>query len=189
MPTRDPDPILGLDLALDGAEGETDLAAGDETPELARERRRLGRLHAELAAARVTARPGFARSVMAALPANPAWADRRVHGLKTAVAALLALAAAATVLLGIGSFRLGPAGAVLGAARAVADFAVAATLSGAGLLAASWRGLGLALGEALDVPERVVFGFGVVALNALLFLLLRRRARRRATAAATSRRR
>jgi hypothetical protein len=62
-------------------------------------------------------------------------------------------------------------------------------LSGAGLLAASWRGVGVALGEALDVPERVVFAFGVIGLNALLFLLLRRRGRRRATAAAVARRR
>ena len=67
--------------------------------------------------------------------------------------------------------------------------AAAALLSGAGLLSASWRGVGLALGEALDLPAQVVFGLGVLALNALLFLLLRRRGRRRATAAATARRR
>lgn len=186
MPTRDPDPLMSLDFALDGGEPSLPPAAGE--PELLAERRRLERLHAGLAAARVTARPGFTAAVMAALPAHPAWAGRRVRGLRGAVAALLALAAAATLLLGIGSLRLGPAGAVFGAARAVADFAVAATLSGAGLLAASWRGVGLALGQALDVPERVVFGLGVIGLNALLFLLLRRRGRRRAAAEAVVRR-
>jgi hypothetical protein len=198
MATRDDDtnllpdpPEMRLDLALDGVEvaelPPLDAVAAD--PALARERRRLERLHGELAAARVSARPGFAQAVMASLPPNPAWAQRRVGGLRGAVAALLALAAAATLLLGAGSARLGAAGAALGAARAVADFAVAATLSGAGLLAASWRGVGMALGAALDVPERVVFGLGVIGLNALLFLLLRRRSgRRRATAAAMARR-
>ena len=40
MATREPDPTLRLDLALDGAEPAHDLAAG-ETPELSRVRRRL----------------------------------------------------------------------------------------------------------------------------------------------------
>ena len=188
MPIREPDPIELLDLALDGGEPAVSSPAS-ESPELERERRRLVRLHEELAAARVTARPGFAAAVMAALPAEPRWAAARVGGLRGAVAALLALAAVATLLLGLGSATRGPADAMFGAARAVADFAVAAALSGAGLLAASWRGLGIALGEVLDVPERIVFGLGVVALNALLFLLLRRRSRRRAPAVETARRR
>jgi hypothetical protein len=188
MATRDDDPLMTLDLALDGA-GPEDAAGAPADPELALQGRRLERLHAGLQAARVQARPAFAATVMAALPATPAWAERRVGGYRGALAALAALAAAATLLFGLGSTRLGAAGAVLGAARAVGDFAVAATLSGAGLLAASWRGVGLALGAALDVPERVVFGLGVVGLNVLLFLLLRRRSRRRATAAAVARRR
>jgi hypothetical protein len=57
----------------------------------------------------------------------------------------------------------------------VVDFAIATVLSGAGLLSASWRGVGLALGEALGGGERVLFGFGVLALYLLLCLLLRRR--------------
>jgi hypothetical protein len=70
----------------------------------------------------------------------------------------------------------------------VAEFAAAAALSGAGLLAASWRGVGMAVAAALDLPATVVFGVGVIAVNALLFALLRRsRGRRRAAVRAPTR--
>jgi hypothetical protein len=199
MATRPTDPEL-LDLAVDGALSQSEraavLAAADG--ELAAERRSLERLADGLAAARVAARPGFAAEVMAALPADPAWARsagtqgagaRVARGWRVAVAALAVLALAASVLLGLGSESAGRSVPALGALAAVGEFAAAALLSGAGLLSASWRGIGLALGEALDLPAQVVFGLGVIALNALLFLLLRRRGRRRATAAATARRR
>jgi hypothetical protein len=196
MATGDPDPDLLVDLAVDGAlppeQRASVLAATGAAGESALERRRLERLHAELAAARVTAREGFGGEVMAALPADPAWsrAGRRgLGGLKGAVAALALLAVATTVLLGVGSESVGEAVPALGALAAVGELAAAAALSGAGLLSASWRGLGLALGEALDLPAQVVFGLGVAALNGLLLLLLRRRGRRRAAAAATARRR
>lgn len=202
MATRPSDLEL-LDLAVDGAltdEGRAAaLAAGQgESEELAAERRRLERLAAGLAAARVAARPGFAAEVMAALPAEPAWARdswargagaRVVGGWRAAVAALAVLVVAASALLGLGSESVGRSVPALGALAAVGEFAAAALLSGAGLLSASWRGVGLALGEALDLPAQLVFGIGVIALNGLLFLLLRRRGRRRATAAATARRR
>ncbi len=71
----------------------------------------------------------------------------------------------------------------------MADFATSAALSGAGLLAASWRGVGMAVAAALDLPATVAFGIGVVAVNALLIALLRRPRRRRAALAAASRRR
>ena len=214
MATRPIDPELLVDLAVDGALtdeeraaarfiGEGELAAQGELGEPTAERRRLERLHAGLAAARVAARPGFAEEVMAALPAEPAWARnawardswargagaRVVGGWRAAVAALAVLVVAASALLGLGSESVGRSVPALGALAAVGEFAAAALLSGAGLLSASWRGVGLALGEALDLPAQVVFGLGVLALNALLFLLLRRRGRRRATAAATARRR
>ena|SRR5687767_11643133 len=198
MATRPTDPELLVDLAVDGALTDEERAAAvavgqGEPRELAAERRRLERLHAGLAAARVTARSGFAHEVMAVLPAEPAWARgagaRVVGGWRAAVAALAVLAIAASALLGLGSESVGRSVPALGALAAVGEFAAAALLSGAGLLSASWRGVGLALGEALDLPAQVVFGLGVLALNALLVLLLRRRGRRRATAAATVRRR
>ncbi|HEV8630858.1 MAG TPA: hypothetical protein VGV61_11110 [Thermoanaerobaculia bacterium] len=178
MDPRDPDPQAHDPRPHVGT-------AGDEDD------RQLARLDALLASDRVMARPGFARQVMAALPARAPWADRRVQGWRSSLLALAALVALALGFLGIGGARLAPASPALAAARAVADFGMAAALSGAGLLAASWRGVGMALGAALDLPAQVVFGLGVLAVNALLLVLLRRGGRswrRRAVAAATTRR-
>jgi hypothetical protein len=189
MAIRDDDPEL-VDLALDGAlpaaERDAALAGG---PTL--EQRRLQRLHAELARARVQARPGFRDEVLASLPAAP-WASPagfRLGGARAAVLALLLLGGLSTLLLGLGSGRLADTVPALGALRAVSEFAAAAALSGAGLLAASWRGVGIALGEALDLPAQLVFAFGVFAINGLLLLLLRRRSRRRAATATANARR
>jgi hypothetical protein len=189
MAIRDDDPEL-VDLALDGV-----LPAGEREAVLAAaptvERRRLQRLHEELAHARVAARHGFREEVMASLPPAP-WASpaaARVPGVRVAVIALLLLGAVATLLLGVGSGRAVDTVPALGALRAVGEFAVAAALSGAGLLAASWRGVGIALGEALDLPAQVVFAIGVAAINGLLLLLLRRRGRRRSAVTAAARRR
>ena len=193
MATRPNDHELLVDLAVDGALPEAERAAtlAALDGELAVERRRLERLVAELAAARVAARPGFTAEVMATLPVRPAWAAgaRVLGGWRVAAAALAVLAVAASVLLGVGSEGVAGSVPALGALAAVAEFAAAAVLSGAGLLSASWRGIGVALGEVLDLRAQVVFGLGVIALNGLLFLLLRRRGRRRATAAAPARRR
>jgi hypothetical protein len=158
-------------------------AAGDD------DELQLAGVDALLASARVVARPGFAREVMAALPATAPWQGRRVQGWRSALLALAALVVLAIGFLGFGGSRLAPASPALAAARAVADFGAAAALSGAGLLAASWRGVGLALGNALDLPAQLVFALGVLAVNALLLVLLRRRGRRRrALVAATTRR-
>ena len=195
MAIRETDPELLVDLAVDRAlpEAERASALAAAQGELAAERRRLERLHEELGAARVTARAGFAAEVMAALPAEPAWARdgaaRVLGGWRAAVAALAALVVAATAFLGFGSRSVGEAVPALGALAAVGEFAAAAMLSGAGLLSASWRGVGMALGEALDLPAQGVFAFGVAGLNGLLLLLLRRRGRRRASATAPARRR
>jgi hypothetical protein len=188
------DPKLLVDLDQDGAlppaEREALRARLTEDEALRREEVQLSRLHELLGAGRVAARPGFAREVMAALPETAPWGERRLQGWRSAVLALAALVVLALGFLGIAGARLHPLSPALGAARAVADFAAAAALSGAGLLAASWRGVGMALGAALDLPATVVFGLGVVAVNALLLVLLRRSGwRRRAAVRAAVRRR
>jgi hypothetical protein len=184
---------LAVDDSLSPSEREAlrDRLAADEA--LRREQRELGRLHELLVAGRVAARPGFADEVMAALPETaPAWqtsARRRLLGWRSAVGALAAMLALALGLLGLGGASLQPASPLVSAAQAVIDFGAAAALSGAGMMAASWRGVGMALQAALDLPALVVFGIGVVAVNALLLLLLRRSGRRRAAATAPARRR
>ena len=186
------DPKLLVDLAVDGglAAADTDALrsrlAGDDA--LRREERELGRLHEVLAAGRVAARPGFTAAVMAALPESAPWADRRLLGWRSVLGTLAAVLALALGAFGVAGAR-GLDGAGFAAARAVLDFAASATLSGAGLLAASWRGVGMAVAAALDLPATVVFGIGVVAVNALLIALLRRPRRRRAALAAATRRR
>jgi hypothetical protein len=192
MDSADNDPRLLVDLAVDGGLAAADeealrsRLAGDDA--LRREERELGRLHEVLAAGRVVARPGFSATVMAALPESAPWAERRLLGWRSVLGTL-----AAMLVLALGAFAVGGArgldGAGFAAARAVLDFAASAALSGAGLLAASWRGVGMAVAAALDLPATVVFGIGVVAVNALLIALLRRPRRRRAALTAAIRRR
>jgi hypothetical protein len=192
MDSADHDPTLLVDLSVDGAlapaEREALRARVADDGALRREERELQRLHEVLAAGRVTARPGFATAVMAALPESAPWADRRLLGWRSVLGTL-----AAVLALAVGTFAVagaqGSGGAGFATARAVAAFATSAALSGAGLLAASWRGVGMAVAAALDLPATVAFGIGVVAVNALLIALLRRPRRRRAALAAAVRRR
>lgn len=170
-----------VDLDADGALDHDDRAALERrlesSPELRDERRSLARLNRLLADYRIPVQPGFSERVMSSLPDAP-WA-RGWKSWRASVAALAALAAIAMALVMVGAPAAegSPLVATLGA---LADFIVAAVLSGAGLLAASWRGVGHAVGDALGVPEQVVFGVGVVALNGFLFLMLRGAHRRRA---------
>jgi len=192
MDSAHTDPKLLVDLGLDGAlapaesEALRGRIANDEA--LQREERELGKLHEVLAAGRVVARPGFTAAVMAALPESAPWADRKLLGWRSVLGTLAAVLALALGAFGIAGAR-GVDGVGFAAARAVADFAVSTALSGAGLLAASWRGVGMAVAAALDLPATVIFGIGVVAVNALLIALLRRPRRRRAALAAAIRRR
>src|SRR3954469_6712831 len=160
---------LRLDDGLDAGERAA-LEASATSPELAREERQLEQLHHLLASGRVQARPGFQHEVMAALPAEPAWATRGVGGWRAALGALAALVTLTMGLLMVGGAHVGDASPALAALRAVGDFATAAALSGSGLLSASWRGVGMAVASALTLPGRVIFGVGVVALDAFVIV-------------------
>lgn len=169
-----------IDLDADGALGATERqrleahlgACGD----CRSERQALGRLGAMFTDGRVPVREGFRSQVLAALPAA-GWEarNRRSWLLPLAVAAVLA---AVAVGLGVlGSSPLGPAGSLLGALDAVAGLAAAGALAGAGLLAASWKGVGLVTLEAVGATPGglVAFVVLVICLNLLLLSLLRRR--------------
>lgn len=166
-----------LDLDLDGQLGATErsclqehLAADDD---LAAEHRRLSALHAGLTEARVPVRPGFKAQVMAALPL-PAWLPQPsvVWTLPLAMITLLAITAAWF----LSGSALGE-GALMGSGLAVVDFLVATSTAGAGLLAASWSGLGFILEElvAQSGLNLLALAVPVVLLNVLFFSLLRRR--------------
>jgi hypothetical protein len=140
-----------------------DPSAADEAPDA------LDRLIAEI---RVEVAPGFSRQVMSRLPeavAHRQRSARREWAIAGALAAVL-VAVAAVLVAGGGAAEPGVAVSVL-------DLVVATLAAGAGFLAASWRGLGQAVGAALDgsVTALVALGLAALAANGLLVLLLRRR--------------
>lgn len=145
------------------------------------ERRELARLDELLTAASVPVRPGFRDEVVASLP-SAAWESR--HPASWAAGAVLAL------LLGGGAFALTSGAGVTSSPLAeifvaVFDLFRSSLVAGAGLLDASWRGLGLALarlleGSWINLAAFGVFVFGVNALFVRLLLATRRRVRQAA---------
>ncbi len=153
-------------------------AALARDPGLAREREELGHLSRLLASESLPVRPGFRHQVMSALP--PAgWEAQHPRSWWLAASLFLILAGAGAALVGLGSGRLAGEGALFSAVAALTDLFRSAALAGAGLLAASWKGLGLTLGHVADGSRltAAALGFGVLCLN-LLFLALWRGARR-----------
>ena len=126
-------------------------------------------------------RPDFRAAVMSALP-TAGWEARSPRAWRFTAAVIVLLGGFAAALLVAGS---APAASGFGALAAVGGMLQAAILAGAGLLGASWKGLGLVLDELLSSPASLgAFGFLVLCLNLLLVSLIRRR--RPAPAAARS---
>jgi anti-sigma factor RsiW len=146
--------------------------------ECRREREELLAFERLLQRSSVPVRPDFANAVMAALP--PAgWEARspRTWRFPLAVAAMLMLVAG---LLVAGS-SVAPSG--LAAVSAVGGMFRAAALAGAGLLGASWKGIGIVVEDVISSPMSLgAFGFLVLCLNLLLVSLVRRRRPASATA-------
>lgn len=169
---------LELDDALDSDQRRQLHRHLESDPELRRERASLARLDVLLTASRAPVRAGFAHQVVSSLPVA-GWEARHPRSWRLAVALLLLLGGGAAALVGVGSARLMPGSPFLGAVGAVMDLFTAAALTGAGLLAASWKGLGLALGQlaAGSTASLVAFAVLVVCLNLLFVMLLRGKAR------------
>lgn len=169
---------LDLDLAGElGAEEDRRLQAHLEgCADCRAERHTLQALDTFLAAGRVQVREDFADQVMASLPVA-GWEGRSPKAWRWPLAALAALVVAVGALLGLSSPELAPAGSAAGALGAVTDLFVTGALTGAGLLGASWQGIGLVAREALsEIPGGLLaFAVLVVCLNFLLFSLVRRR--------------
>ncbi|HVF60425.1 MAG TPA: zf-HC2 domain-containing protein [Thermoanaerobaculia bacterium] len=150
------------------------------------ERRALARLGALLRETEVAVEPGFRERVVERLPAA-GWEGRHPRTWRLPFAAFALLGGLAAALLGGTSAQLGPEVSVVAALAALGEMARAALLAGAGLLGASWKGVGLAMAELLDSPLDVAaLGFLVLCLDLLLISLLRRR--RPATASPPERR-
>jgi anti-sigma factor RsiW len=137
------------------------------------EREDLLALEALLQKNRIPVRSDFKDTVLSSLP-TAGWENRhpKTWGFPAAVFLLLAGIAAAV----FGSARLSAAGPGASALLAMADMLGSTVQAGAGLLAATWKGLGLAVGEVIASPVSLgVLAVLVISLNLLLVSLLRRR--------------
>ncbi len=146
------------------------------------ERASLRLVHSRLAASVVQPREGFTGEVMRALVPAP-WEARAVVVWRWPFAMLLVLGGLAAILLGGAAAELEPRAGSFDAFVALARLLESAALAGAGLLGASWQGLGSGLAEWLAASKThlATAGLFVLALN-LLFLRLLRPSSRKAEA-------
>lgn len=136
-----------------------------------REREELVGLDRLLRTSAVPVRPHFREQVMASLPVAP-WEAPAPHAWRFPVAVAVLLAVVATLC--VGASGAAPAG--LSTLSALGGMLRAAVLAGAGLLGASWKGIGLVVEELLSSPVSLgAFGFLVLCLNLLLVSLIWRR--------------
>ncbi len=150
-------------------------------------RRSQARLARLLSAAAVEVEPGFRDRIVAALPAA-GWECRHPRSWRLPLAAFALLGGLAAALVGASSAQI-DGGSVVGALLALGGLVRAATLAGAGLLGASWKGLGLAMRELLASPVNLgAFGLFVLCLDLLLVSMLRRRLAARPAAGRSGRR-
>jgi hypothetical protein len=181
-------------LEPDGELGPADLrrleAAAGDSEEIAETRRQLARMQQLLAESRIGVRPDFASRVMTSLPPT-GWSTRSVRSWWAAAVVIALLGGSAALLTGLSAAQLEPASPFLAAMAAVGDMVGSSLAAGAGLIGASWRGIGLAMGEWLGAswPNAIAFGVLLVGVNLLLVRQLRRGRKARVEAAKTANRR
>ncbi|HEV7504825.1 MAG TPA: zf-HC2 domain-containing protein [Thermoanaerobaculia bacterium] len=166
-----------LNLDADGRLAPAERARLDEhlagCEECRGEREELAAFQSLFERTAVPVRSDFADSVMAALP-HAGWEGRspRTWQFPLAVAAMLMLVAG--FLIAGSTAASVPSG--LAALDAMGGMVRAAALAGAGLLGASWKGIGLIVEDIISSPVSLgAFGFLVLCLNLLLISLVRRR--------------
>ena len=140
------------------------------------EQKSLRVLERTLAESRIEVGDELKGDVMAALP-TVGWESSHPKSWIAALAMVVVLGAAAAVVMGSTAARLEPAAPFLAAVVAVFDLFRASVLAGAGLLTASWTGLGFALESLLERStwNLVAFGVLVLGLNVFLLRMIRRR--------------
>ena len=148
------------------------------SPEIAATRRQLERLDALLAGSKIDVRDGFQQQLIASLP--PAgWHARHPRSWWVAALVLAVLGGSSALLMGLSAAQLEPASPFVAAMAAVGEMLTSSIAAGAGLIGASWHGIGLVFGEWLgqSMPNTVSFVVAVVGVSLLLSRRLRRRAR------------
>ena len=165
-----------LDGELDSGQARQLLAHLASCGACRKERDTLRLLDRNLAESRVEVDEAFEADVMAALP-TVGWESSHPKSWIAALAIVVLLGAAAAAVMGSTAARLEPAAPFLAAVAAVFDLFRSSVLAGAGLLTASWSGLGIALGSLLETSKWNLAAFGVLVLglNVFLLRLLRRR--------------
>lgn len=168
-----------IDGELDSSRSEVLEAHLSECAACRQENESVLRLHGMLSDDRVTVAPGFAARVMKALPVE-AWQVRPARSFRLAMVLLLVFASSSVLLLS--------ASGVVGSAPftlfgSVADLLATAALAGAGLLGATWQGVGLVLRDLLTGSPTTFIGFAaaLVGIHLLLWRLLRPRQKARAS--------
>ncbi len=144
-------------------------------PECQREQRELIALDELMIASRVDVRSDFSKDVMASLP-TAAWESRNPKSWVAAMAATVLLLLGSGALIATSSESLGSVLTLATVFSTVAELLRSSIVAGAGLLGASWKGLGLAFQEVLSgsIWNLLAVGILVVAVNVLLIRLLRR---------------
>lgn len=150
------------------------------------ERRAFDRMDDVLAERRIDVRDGFRGDVLRSLPAA-GWESCAPRSWRLPVAVLLLLGAAAGLLLGLHSAQAAPGAPLAGAFGAVADAFATGALAGAGMLWASWRGVGMVLDSAVSPGLVAALVILVVCVDVLLLSLVVRRGRTRSAAGVAAR--
>ena len=153
------------------------------------ERLNLAAMNQLISASSVPVRQGFRAEVMTALqPAG--WEAKSPRTWAAAVIMLFLLMGGAALLTGWSAMDDVPAfGPLAAASVAVFDLLRSSALAGAGLLSASWRGIGLAFSTLLSGSRWTAASFIVLVVGIdllLLKLLLRPKGHRDAVAARSS---
>jgi anti-sigma factor RsiW len=165
-----------LNLDADGSLGSGERALLDEhlaaCADCRRERQEIEALDGLLRREALPVRSDFQAAVMSALP-TAGWEARSPRAWRFTAAVILLLGGFAAALLIAGSAP-NPSG--FGALAAVAGMLQASAVAGAGLLGASWMGIGLVLDKVVASPVSLgAFGLLVLCLNLFLVSLIRRR--------------
>jgi hypothetical protein len=143
-----------------------------------REREAVSKMDLLLESSRIPVEDAFTSQVMDRLPAA-GWEARHPRTWVAALLCLVLFGGLGAALLGISAAQFEPAAPLLATLGSIGDMLKASLLAGAGLLTASWKGLGAAVGQVLQGSKlNLIVLIALVGIVDLLFLRLLTRRRR-----------